>query len=328
MSKNIEIINYRPDLKMDYTPSLNPVYNEKANEQINLTYAQEPLSICLSEFKESLPSSTLSSVEEVTQRIVDSMSILAQRMSESKKGKEFLDSTGEERDTIISQNYNDPYGSTYIEAYVELDNIKSELEILKSDYSRFTYGDDINYDEAKLIDDSFVEKLTALESEGETNDIGYTSLYFETMISNMINLYTHRIGDEALPYITDMSEECKTMPFGDKYIQLLLNNFQKKQETLKNDVFKDEKTAYNIKVALKNTFLALQEYEDSLSAVDGLDAAVDNRELGLEIKTDALGNLSNSLLELMHILYYSPIAKSDIANSLRSKSNIREYFIE
>lgn len=329
MSKNVDVINYRPDLKMDYVPSLNPVYNDKTNEQIDFNYYNEEIvSVCLSEFKENLPCETLNALEEVTQRIVDSMNELTERMSETKKGKAFLDATGEDRETIVSQNYDDPYGSTYIETYVELENIKDELENVKSDYSIFTYGDDINYDEAKLIDNGFVDKLSSLESEDETDDIGYTSLYFETMISNMLNLYAYRMGDEALPYMTDLYEECKDMPFDDKYIQLLLNSFQKKQQTLQNDVFKDEKTAYNIKVALKNTFLALQEYEDSLSAVDGLDAVEDNRELGLEIKVDALSNLSNSLQELMHILYYSPIAKSDIANSLKSKSNIREYFIE
>lgn len=323
MNKNIEVINYRPDLNYDKTPSLDILTNKE-----NLGYTQNPISVCLNEFSQNLPSDTINSIDKLTERISNSLSELEEKMSKLKIGQSFIDANESDRNIIISNNYNDPYGSTYIEAYVELENIKDELENLKSDYTVFTYGDDINYEEANLIDNNLVDKLISLENENEIKDIGYTSIYFETMISNMINSYVYKLDDEAIVYLTDLNEECKDMPFDDKYVQLLLNNFQKKQETLKNDVSKDTKTSYNIKVALKNAFLALQEYEDSLSAVDSLDSDIENRDLGLEIKVDTFNNLSKSLLELMHILYYSPIAKTDISNSIKNKSNIREYFIE
>lgn len=326
---NSDIINYRPNLRMEHIPSLNPTYDDSPTKSDTVILPSDNRSGALLEFEEYAPHETLCMLDDTISVIQNAKKSAYSDMLGNKYAILYKNAqTVEECAQFAQENQESIFGTTYLESYLELDRAENEVLDLRKEYSLLTYGDDIGLETAAKIDTEFINRASSFESDNDESSINYTSLYFESMISNMIRQYSHSIIDEGLSYTMGIFEECKDMPFDDKYSKLLLNNFKKKQEILKNDISKDEKTSYNIRVALRNAFFALQEYEDSLEALDGSDIMVNDIELATELKRDSLTSLSNSLISLMHILRYSPIAKSDIGNILREKSNLRGYFVE
>lgn len=324
-----DIINYRPDLKMDHLPSLNPTFEDKVDKHTGIVVEEEILSVALREFTENTPSSTLLEMDNMLGYISEYKKDIINKLANTDMGKKYLSEVDEDKkQEIIEENSNMVNGTTYLESLLEIEKIENEVKDVRQVYSNATYGEDISSDKAEQVDNSFIDKLSILERENDTDSINYTGLYYETMISSIMKNYNFKMLDECIGPIAGTTDFCKSMPFNDKYSKLLSNNFKKNQEILKNDICKDEKTAYNVRVALRNAFLAVQDYEDSLEAINSTNLILDDYELALELKRDGMKSLSSSLSELTTATMYSTMSKSDIASTLANKSNVRGYFIE
>lgn len=324
-----DVINYRPDLKMDYIPSLNSTFEDKVNKHIGIVEEEDTRSVVLREFEENTPSSTLLEMDNMLGYILDYKSDLKNKLANTDIGKKYLSEVDEDKkQEIADENSNKVDGTTYLESLLEIEKIESEVKDVRQIYSNATYGEDVSYEKASNVDNSFINKLSVLEKENDTDSINYTDLYYENMISSIMKTYSFKMLDEGVGPIAGITDFCKSMPFNDKYSKILSNNFEKKQEILKNDICKDKKTAYNVRVALRNAFLAVQEYEDSLEAINSTNLLIDDYELALELKRDGMTSLSSALSDLTTATMYSTMSKGDIGSTLASKSNIRGYFIE
>lgn len=325
-----DIINYRPDLRIDKTPSLNNVFdNSIVIDTSQNIVVDDDKSVTLSEFKGMAPSETLSILDEAIQTTSDYKEHIKEMMAGTKVGANYLNvESKDQKEKIAKENYENPAGTTYIESYIELDKIEEELINVRETYSLATYGEDIGTQRAKSVDDEDINKFSILESENDTSIINYTGLYYESMISNILRIYSHDLLDEGIGIIGSIADLCKSMSTDCKQLQILTDNFHKKQEILQNDVSKDRKTAYNVRVALKNAFLAIQDYEDSLDALNKDEFIINDIELVTELKRDIMTKLSSAILDLVSVTKYSTLCKSDIAQTLINKSNLRGYFIE
>lgn len=327
--KQSDVINYRPDLKMDYVPSLNPTFEDKPNEHIGIVKEGDIRSVTLREFEENSPSSTLLEMDNILDYISQYKKSINSSLADTDMGKKYLSAVDEDRkQEIAEENSNMVNGTTFLESLLEVEKIENEVIDVRSTYSNATYGEDISYNKASKVDSSFIDKLSILEKENDTDSINYTNLYYETMISRIMKTYNFKMLDEGVGPIAGVTDFCKSMPFSDKHSKVLTNNFEKKQKILKNDISKDKETAYNVRVALRNAFLAVQDYEDNLEAINDTNLLLDDNELALELKRDGLTSLSSALSDLTTATMYSTMSKSDIASTLASKSNVRGYFIE
>lgn len=324
-----DIINYRPDLKMDNVPSLNPTFGDVANSSTaTVKPPTNEKSTCLSSFEENMPSNIVANLEGLIGNAKAYKAYLFGQMANTQMGSKYLNAKDEEtKNKIAKENENSLTGTTYLEAYLRVESIYNELMGIKEEYTKGTYGEHIGSSRAKEVDIADINRISTLEREGEYENINYTSMFYETMISNIMNRYCFQMDDSALSDIGNFSEFKKPMPQNDKLTSLMSQNFHKKQEILQKDIFKDEKTAYNVRVALRNAFLSVQEYEDSLDAINNSFTEMDE-VLALDIQRDLVNDLSESMQDLLSITTYSIMAKKDISSSLQSKSNIREYFVE
>lgn len=324
-----DIINYRPNLKIDTVPSINALFEDKTSSKIEIPLIADNRSISLIEFELFLPSKTLMDFENSINTIDVYKEILESKMKSTRNGLKYLSEIDEiKKQNIIVSNSNDISGTTYLESIIELNKIRDELESIRKEYCNNTYGEDLEGSEAKKIDNSFIEKISLLELDGDDSDVNYTNLYYETMISKILKEYNDDLLDIGITGIGSINDFCEESPFDEKYTNMLLNNFNKKNENLKSDILKDKCTSTKIITSLKNTFITLKNYEDSIDAIDNSNLIFENTELADEIKRDNLYSLNNSFDDLINTTKYSVISKGDIADSLIKKSAIRWYFIE
>ena len=326
-----DIINYRPDLKMENIPSLGSTFGDSNNGKLKVdikpTLVEKSLN--LSTFEQYSPYTVLEGLETLIDRAEEYKVKLRKQMSSTHMGSKYLNAKDDEtRKNIEKENALSVHGTTYLECYSSLEYVHEELLGIKEVYSLGTYGDDIQSGRAREIDMADIDRIYTLEREQETENVNYTSIYYETLVSAILQKYCFDMDEYVLCDIGNLNEFSKSMPKNDKLVELMSQNFQKKGEILQKDIFKDKKTSYNIRVALRNTFLAIQEYEDSLDAIRDSLTDMDNDVLALEMQRDLLSNLSESMEDLLSSTTYSVMAKQDIAKSLLGKSNIREYFIE
>lgn len=326
-----DIINYRPNLKMDNVPSLNSTFNNVGEIQktVTITPPAYNKSLGLSTFEEYMPSKIVNSMENLLTMAHDYKANLSSQMAKTTIGAKYINAKDDEAKMAIAiENENSPGGTSYLEAYLQIKRIEEELRGIQEVYTMATYGEQISASMAREIDIADIDRMQTLENEGEEQYVNYTSLYYETMISNIMNRYCFHMEDSALSDVGSLYEISKSMPINDDLSRLISQNFNKKRDLLEKDILKDEKTAYNIRVALKNAFLAIQDYEDSLDAINTSLKDLDNDVLALELQNDLIGNLSESMEDLLSITTYSILAKNDIARSLSEKSSVREYFVE
>lgn len=325
-----DIINYRPNLKMDNVPSLNPTFGEGGDDSsVTVNPPTNEKSTCLSSFEENMPSNIVSSLENLINNAKAHKGYLFSQMANTQMGSKYINAKDEDtKMKIAKENENSLTGTTYLEAYLRVESIYNELLGIKEEYTKGTYGEHIGSSRAKEVDVADIDRISTLEREGDYENINYTSMFYETMISNIMNRYCFHMDDSALTDIGNFTEFKKPMPQNDKLNSLMSQNFHKKQEILQKDIFKDEKTAYNVRVALRNAFLSVQEYEDSLDAINSSFTEMNDEVLGLDIQRDLVNDLSESMQDLLSITTYSIMAKKDISSSLQNKSNIREYFVE
>lgn len=322
-----DILNYRPDLRMDHRPSLNPVIDNDSSTLTKTAITFTEKSDCISNFELLSPSSTIVEFENVLKTLEVSKNIMLENLKNTIYGAKYLASKVEKRKQLVEDNSNDIMGTTYLESYIELERIEDEVSNVKKLYSEFTYGNNIDSENAKNIDESFINKLIALENESDAEGINYVSLYYETMISRLLQDYTRGLSENALSFTCNVFDECKSLSSNDNVCNLLKNNFKKKQKILKNDISKDLNSNYNVRVALKNTFLSLQMYEDTFKALDGSEIALNDFDLNDEIRRDILTDLNESFTVLMNTLRYSQLAKGDVGKTLFDKANLRGYFV-
>ena len=326
INRETDILNYRPDLRMAHKPSLNSIIDNSSTSS-NKTFTVTEKSDCIANFELLSPASTMVEFESILKSLKMSKDIMLENLKNTTYGTKYLAAKVEERKQIIEDNSNDIMGTTYLESYIELERVEDEVSNVKKLYSEFTYGDNINSEKAMSIDQDFINKLITLENESDAEGVNYVSLYYETMISRLLQDYVRGLSENGLSFTSNIFEECKSMLSDDNVCNLLKNNFKKKQKILKNDISKDLDSNYNVRVALKNAFLSLQMYEDTFKALDGSEIALNDSDLNDEIRRDILTDLNESLTVLMNTLRYSQIAKGDVGKTLFDKANLRGYFI-
>lgn len=320
--KNSDILNYRPDLKINTKIDM-----ESSTYYDNTEISYSKRSTVLNQFDIHRPSAKIFQFLEIENNIKLYKDNLKNKLSSNSIASKYFNSDDKETaKAILKSNYeNMNTGSTLLETYNMLENIEDEVKSIKDNFTVSIYGKDIDVDSVVEIDNAYIEKIGSYESNGEHEYINYFNLYYDTQISFLIGEYANRTSEEIVNLALIDENDFDTKANKDSEI-VLKNSFDLNNELLNSDLYKHNLNKDDLLIALKNIFISKQNFNLYLDSFSDLFSLSDIYETIYEIKEDNLNILNEKLEHLTQVILMSAISKKDIVKTLNKKSKVRGFF--
>lgn len=321
--KNEDILSYNPDLIIN-TRSEIEFNSENAYEKSDF---KSNRSLILNEFELHKPSSKIEKFIQVDEVIESFKENIKNKLQGTEMAVSYFNAETEaEKEEVLNENYNDMVnGSTLIETYSALENIKIELSLVKDDFIISIYGKDVDIDKVLEIDDAYINKLDSHEFNGEHEYINYFNLYYDTQISYLMGEYAYKMENIVtnLGIIEEKNYESKA----DKSAENVLRySFDKNNELLHFDLYKNNENSKELQIALKNVFITKYDLNMYYDSFYDLSSIGDEFEIIHEVGQDNIKNLNEKMDNLVKTVMMSELSKNDICSTLVKKSNIRGFF--
>lgn len=323
IQSNNDILGYKPDLEIKSRPDLIVEDNEY---KIIDNYGSNKSTVA-KQFEIHSPSSKVIKLNNLKNKIAGYKSNIKKSLSSHELSIRYFSTKGNaEKENILKINSGSMVdGHTKLEAYSILDKIENEIENVSNEFSISIYGKDVDVDSMPEIDRAYIDKIAYYEDKNEYEYINYFSLYYDTQISFLVGEYADRI-DEIATQLNIMYEKNYNSKTDENTISVLETSFNRTNEVLNGDMFKDSESSSNISVALRNIFLAKQElnlYMDSFSELYNLGLEY---EFVCSIRNDNMKELDLMLDDLVKSVMLSALNKNDIVDTLEKKTKIRGFF--
>ncbi|MCC0781708.1 hypothetical protein IR152_00885 [Clostridioides sp. ES-S-0108-01] len=326
MNKSIkeeDVLSYRPNLEVGRFDNF---------EYKSIKYTNEPITVrdyktnILKSFEKYHPSSVVSKLNKIISLSESYLSLIENGAYQDKIMKQYCISMTEEEQNILKiENFNNLYGDSKFESYLEILNIKNELLNIRKVFVMGMYTtkkNDYLFDE---VDYSFIDKVNQYEYEKSNHNINYFSLYYDIQIVFILLEYCNDI-EKIVKELYMIENNKNEKPINSETHIILSKKFNLVNKTMKNDLFNDKSVHGNIDASLHNIFLAKHDINTFINNFMNLSALKDDFNLINEIKEDNLNYIEIRIDELINSCMLSVIYKKDICNSLWNKSKIREFF--
>ncbi|MEG1870574.1 MAG: hypothetical protein RR192_01085 [Peptostreptococcaceae bacterium] len=321
---NANILGYNPDLTINTRPYSNI---EDDISTPYLDYYNSNKSVVVEEFELHTPSSKVNNLINLKKNIKDFKKQIKSDIVGVKIADKFFSSEYEDESKEIEDiNKNDlENGSTKLEAYIELDNLYKEVSSVLDSFIILIYGKDVDHIGASEIDEAYIERINILESIEEYEKVNYFSLYYDTQISFLIGEYSNKMFEISAD-LSIIEDKMSTIEMNESNNRMLMNSFTSINSIFNKDKVKDEYSCNDIIAAMHNVFLSKQDINMYLDTFSSLFSLGEEYQVVEEIRQSNMEDLEEKLDNLVKAIMYSPISKSDIADSLCKKSRIRGFF--
>lgn len=327
-----EILGYKPDLEIRPEFSTGVTLEETystvdsflANVEINANRSNSAI-----EFEAQKPSRQVDILLMVVNEAKKLKNKLEDSLSSSLYGSDYFTSSDlTEAKTILDKNSNDlEFGSIYLEIYAILEKLLDEMNAILTRYVQCVFGKDVDIDSIKEIEQTYLDKIYKYECEQKYTKINYFNLYYDTQISYLIGQY----AQDAYRYVYNLStvkeENNKDYTPDTNAKNIIKDSFNRNNLLLNKDISKAENVKDDIDTALNNIFLAKQNvnmYLDTFANIYRMGAAGEDF---LQMKQETIDDLEQKLDNLVKTVLYSNVAKDDINDTLKKKSNYRSFFV-
>lgn len=326
MISDINQINYSPNLTFKHNAYTQYTSDQTTESRYNNYYVNvSNSSMCLYNFYNVSTYKLLNKLITIQQCIEDL--IVNTKSEQDTQLNIFYNGSNINKEELIKDNSNDIFGSTRLELINELNKINQELELIYKTIATNTYGkENVTPDDAALIDTNEISHMVYLENQGEYENINYLSLYIESSINSIISQFLTTLTEETLPNANILEFEASSQIDVSNYHQIMAKNFNKKAKKMQDSICKDYNTMYNIKVAIDNVYICLQEYENFLEQEKLVRFQYVDAQTYDTIDEEYVNNISQSLDVLYKVLQQSANNKANILLSLSNKNDIRKYF--
>lgn len=241
------------------------------------------------------------------------------------------------KETVLEDNRNNISGSTKLEIYGELDKIYDEMSEVKRIFSTLLYGEDIEEGKSKEIDDTYINKMKALEDSNEGHKINYMSISYDTLVSCLMSEYLCRIDYIVQQYetliedVTKVEQQKKDSTYKTKIntsngtLTMLENKFNSINDLMANDNFRDSKSKDNLSNSIYNMYMEKQDLNEYLKDLSNIN---NDEEYSLfhEIALDSYEKLEEGVENITKSVLSSEMAKQDIYDDIEKKNKIRPFF--
>ncbi|HBG5344399.1 TPA: hypothetical protein KQG29_004460 [Clostridioides difficile] len=326
MNKSIneeDVLSYRPNLKVGRFDDFEYKSTKCTSESITVENYKTNI---LKSFEKYHPSSVVSKLNKLISLSKSYLSLIENDAYQGKIMKNYCFSiTENEQDTLKDENFNNLYGDSKFESYLEILNIKNELLNIRKVFINGIYTtrkNDYLFDD---VDYSFIDKLNQYEYEKINHNINYFSLFYDVQSAFILLEYCNDI-EKIVKELYLIENNKKRQPINSETYIILSKKFNLINKTMKNDLFNDKSVCGNIETSLHNIFLAKHDVNTCINGFMNLDVLKDDSNLVNEIKEDNLNDMEIRIDELISACMLSVIYKKDIYNSLWNKSKIREFF--
>lgn len=320
--RNADILSYNPDLKINTKVDMT---SSKYYDNTEVSYSKR--STILNQFDIHRPSNKVFQFLEIENNIKLYKSNLKDKLASNSIAAKYFNSENiETSKEILQSNYeNMNTGSTLLETYTVLENIEDEVKSIKDNFIISIYGKDIDIDSTVEIDNAYIDKIEAYESNGEHEYINYFNLYYDTQISFLIGEYANRTS-EALVNLTILDESDFPVKADKQSEVVLRNSFDVNNNLLSSDLYKHDLNKDDLLIALKNIFISKQNFNLYLDSFSDLFSVSEVFETVYEIQEENTSILSEKLEHLTQVILMSAISKKDIIKTLNKKSKVRGFF--
>lgn len=201
------VIGYKPTLKYVKPRKLNTAtagsQQSSVADNLNTNYTNAVNSLA-----NNLPNSALNNIDYVIQN----MKLLIDKLAASFKNGNWnqygeissllsaIESNNEDYiDKFISYHKNNITGSIIPELIGEIYNTEQRLEILSNMLKELYYGDsNLTTEETKEIDNAYLKKIKAYESNNEAEKINYLAISYDSMLNRSANMYAFSANEQAI----------------------------------------------------------------------------------------------------------------------------------
>lgn len=327
MNKQTDILNYSPDLNIYSAPSSNIIGNNKTHTLSSIitdTYSTNN-TLNFKEFVAQSPSIKVSKAQSLISNISLYMSNIESKIVSNDYFTKYITSESDAK-TLKSNSEDMKDGSTLLEVYSILNDIKKEVQEVLDLYITCMFGNNTDYGSVSEIVSSYIDRINQMEASNDYNNINYFNLYYDTQVSSIFGDYIDRISEicAELSFIQDKQRELELTP---ENTSLFKNAFDKLNTSLSYNQYSDSISSSNICISLKNFFLLKQQLNSYLETFATLYKLSDGIDEIQEIKKDKVKELENKLENFIKTSLYSGISKNDILTILQKKSKYRSFFI-
>ena len=323
MNSNIEQINYSPNFNININTYTKYIDENDYSDSDAYYDTFSDCSDTLQHFYYNMPSKVINSIDELKSSIntlINFISNCDDNLLESYNNNTISDD-------VCENNFYDIGGSSRLETVMCLSSINDELHLLYSKVSNNIYGEDnITYDDASIIDIDSFKFLKNIEQQSSFENINYLSLHVENIIMYIIQNYLSIISEDVLSFVNTDDYNSDFSISNLEYKDQMLKNFYKNAKKMKNYVCKDEKTMYNIEVAMDNIFLSLQEYEDFLHNENEVNLQLYDNDIFEMLNNDYTQSLSNSIDDFYKVLMQNVHNKKSLFKCINLKNSIRKIY--
>lgn len=341
--KNItggDVLSYRPIVK--YSKEKRYTYVENSQEIVAKDMVLTEYSTPTLILSRTLPSKALNDLKISMDDIDSYTSTIEKQISNYKVSDINFDDYKvalTENNTDVVETYtdfhfNDINGSTDVEIYNTLMELKDELKDFNDIYSSISYGNSkITFDEASEIDKAKLDKLLKYEENSMFNKINYAAINSDIQINIISIAYASASKDYANNlYMLTLKDACSEINDPKGYVRnTISNSFDSISTKSSQDRNKHNLTLNNNMISsnLINAVNSKTKLMDAISTKSKLQVlktttgymAIINKSLE-DAETKAL----SSVVDYNKTILLSSLNREDIINSIKEKSDLRNVF--
>ncbi len=323
-----DILSYHPDLNIYSEPHSNIAgVPSKTYTLLDESENNATISRTLYEFELQSPAKKVTQALNLITQIESYMGTIEEDVTNPYIIKYLAAVTDEDAQKILDANSADmESGSTKLEVYYQLQRILQEVRQTLNIYITNIFGKDADVESIEDIVSSYIDKMKQFESQEEFQKVNYFALYYDTQISFLFSQYLDRMT-EVSAELSFVNDKQRVLEKTDVNTSLFKTAFDKVNQVLNSDLLKDTDTDEQIKRSMNNIYLVKQQIEGYLDIFSTLYTLEDGQDEIREIEQDNIDDLEKKLDNMLRVTTYSNMAKTDICNDLKKKSNYRSFFV-
>lgn len=334
-----DILAYRPsvsmskEIKTSYTND-SVQFTEIEDVSETLAYYSKPVKL----MSESLPNRIIVSLKNNIINIESYLDTLEKSISLIEGFHEYKDAKlNGDIDTVdefMDYHFNDINGSTKVEVYDNLQDLKKEsIEFMQS-FAKITYGDkEIDTEYAKDLDNVKMQRLYDLENTDSFNKINYAAINSDIQINKISSAFVGTIGTYASNlYIATLQGSYDEIEDSDGCISDTIKKafdnavIKSSQDRERNNLTTNTKMVEGSLINAVNGRNSMLNALNTKSKLQDLPSASDYIKTISKAYNDANEKALTKMVDYNKSILLSSLNKDDNINSIKEKGDLRNIF--
>ena len=325
--QNSDILGYRADLRFkvdSYSKFTEKEYTDDSYIDDNEDF--ESLSSPVQALILNKPSETIRSLIESGEIYSNIIEEFLKDVSHENFQKYISEDSEEGKQEILKDNFNDIYGSTALESFIEILEIKDLIDKLVREYSFLVYGKETDIKSSSSIDAAYIDSITNYEKANIYSKINYSMIFYDTQISYIIKKLCMDLNELIidLSSIKDNLDESKATSTDD--LKTIQKGFKINNELLEKTLHSKCNSTENLLNHMRKVFNLKDELDIYNNTFNNLFALNEDADMIYEIKVTSEAEIAEFIRAILKISLYINMVRKDISKFLLKKSKFRSFF--